>query len=84
MSTTLVKSVPLGDFVEISVLTPGWEARLHALVKQNRPIKFDMYPHPDIFQTFQARIQQQGYSTLVPENDRWQHFLMPNSKPSAA
>ena len=84
MSTTLVKSVPLGDFVELSVLTPGWEARLHALVKQNQPIKFDMYPQSNIFQNFQDRLQQQGYTVLIPENDRWQHFLMPHPQPSAA
>ena len=28
----------------------------------------------------QTRLREQGYSALVPENDRWQHFLVPASK----
>ena len=78
MNTSLVKSVPPGDFAEISVLKRGWENEFHALVSQNRPIKFDMYPRPGIPPEIQTRLREQGYSALVPENDRWQHFLVPN------
>ena len=81
MNTSLVKSVPPGDFVEVSVLTRGWEKTFHALVSQNRRIKFDMYPRPGIPPEIQTRLREQGYSALVPENDRWQHFLMPNPTP---
>ena len=77
MNTSLVKFAPPGDFVEISVLMPGWETRLHTLVNQNRPIKFDMYPQPGIAGDIQSRLKQRGYSDLVPENDRWQHYLVP-------
>ena len=77
MNTSLVKSAPPGDFEEISVLMRGWENRLHTLVSENRPIKFDMYPQPGIPPEIRGRLQQQGYSDLIPENDRWQHFLVP-------
>lgn len=80
MNTSLVKSVPPGDFVEVSVLTRGWENTFHTLVSQNRPIKFDMYPRSGIPPEIQTRLREQGYSALVPENDRWQHFLVPASK----
>jgi len=77
MKTSLVKSVPAGDFAEISVLIRGWETRVHTLISQNQPIKFDMYPQPAIPLEIQNRLIQQGYYDLVPENDRWQHFLIP-------
>lgn len=81
MNTSLVKSVPPGDFVEVSVLTRGWENTFHALVSQNQPIKFDMYPRPGIPPEIQSRLREQGYSDLIPENDRWQHFLVPTPTP---
>jgi len=80
MNTSLVKSAPPGDFAEISVLMHGWEIRMHTLVSQNRPIKFDMYPQPGIPSEIQGRLRQQGYSDLIPENDRWQHFLVPKAE----
>ena len=79
MNTSLVKSVPQGDFVEISVLMRGWETKFLTLVSQKQPIKYDMYPLPNIPQEFKNRLDQQGYNDLVLENDRWQHFLVPNS-----
>ena len=77
MNTSLVKSVPQGDFAEISVLMKGWEAQFQILVSQKRPIKYDMYPQPNIPQEFKHRLAQEGYRDLVMENDRWQHFLVP-------
>jgi hypothetical protein len=78
MNTSLIKSVPQGDFADISVLMRGWESQVHTLISQNRPIKFDMYPRPGIPQEIQTRLHQQGYSDLIPENDRWQHYLIPS------
>lgn len=80
MNTLLVKFAPQGDFVEISALMRGWETRFQTLVSQRRPIKYDMYPLPDIPQEFQNRLKQEGYSDLIIENDRWQHFLVPTPK----
>jgi len=79
MNTSLVKSAPQGDFVEVSVLMKGWETKFHTLVSQKRPIKYDMYPMPAIPPDFQHRLSQQGYQDLILENDRWQHFLVPKS-----
>ena len=84
MNTSLVKSPPPGDFAEISVLMRGWESRLEMLVSQNRPIMFDMYPRPGIPPEILIRLRQQGYADLIPENDRWQHFLIPEAEPAAA
>jgi hypothetical protein len=80
MNTSLVKSVPPGDFTEISLLMRGWETNFQQLVAQNRPIKFDTYPQPRIPQAIESRLNQQGYSDLIPEKDRWQHFLVPSTK----
>jgi len=79
MNTSLVKSVPQGDFVEVSVLMNGWETKFQTLVSQRRAIKYDMYPRPNIPEEFMDRLAQQGYHDLIVENDRWQHFLIPHS-----
>ena len=80
MNTSLIKSQPTGDFVEISVLMSDWENRIQTLINQNRPIKFDIYPRSDIFHTIQDQLANQGYSELIPENDRWLHYLVPKSR----
>ena len=82
MNTSFVKSAPPGDFAEISILVAGWEARLQALAKQQRLIKYDMYPQPAIPPAIKNQLGQQGYDDLIVENDRWQHFLVPNSTAS--
>jgi hypothetical protein len=79
MNTSLVKSVPQGDFVEVSVLVQDWEIKFQMLVSEKRPIKYDMYPMPNIPDEFKNRLAQQGYRDLILESDQWQHFLVPNS-----
>jgi len=79
MNTSLVKSVPQGDFVEVSVLVQDWETKFQMLVSEKRPIKYDMYPMPNIPDEFKNRLTQQGYCDLILESDQWQHFLVPNS-----
>ena len=79
MNTSLVKSVPQGDFVEVSVLVQDWETKFQKLVSDKRPIKYDMYPMPNIPDEFKNRLTQQGYRDLILESDQWQHFLVPNS-----
>lgn len=64
--------------MEVSVLMNGWETQFQTFVSQNRPIRYDMYPQPEIPREIQSRLEQQGYSDLIVENDRWQHFLVPN------
>ncbi len=78
MNSSLVKAAPQGDFAEISVLFAGWETRFQTLVSQRRPIKFDIYPNPDLLSKINNRLDQQGYTDLVLEKDRWLHFLVPD------
>ena len=79
MNTSLVKTAPQGDFAEISALKKGWEIKFQILVSQNQPIRYDMYPFQGIPPEIHDRLKQQGYKDLILENDRWQHFLVPNS-----
>lgn len=55
----------------------GWETQFQMLISQPRPINFDMYPQSGIPQKIQTQLKQQGYSDLIPESDRWRHFLVP-------
>jgi hypothetical protein len=79
MNSSLVKLVPQGDFVEISALVKSWEFKLQALASQKKPIKFDVYPMSKVPSEIISILNQQGYQDLILENDRWQHFLVPNS-----
>jgi hypothetical protein len=77
MNVSLVKTVPQGEFEEVSVLKDGWRDKFQSLVSRNRPLKFDMYPKKGIPEEVKAILEQRGYNALVPLNDRWQHFLLP-------
>ena len=80
MKTSLVKSIPQGEFAEVSVLMRDWQMKFEALLSQNRPIKIDVYPSPGVLPSIYQRLDQRGYSDLVIENDRWQHFLLPEPR----
>jgi hypothetical protein len=79
MNTSLVKSVPNGVFAEVSVLMSGWENVFEKLISQKQPIRYDMYPLPGMPIEIRNHLVENGYQDLVLENDRWQHFLVPNS-----
>ena len=79
MNTSLVKSVPNGVFVEVSVLMRDWKNKFETLVSQKRPIRYDMYPLPGIPGEIRSDLDKNGYQDLILENDRWQHFLIPKS-----
>jgi hypothetical protein len=79
MNTSLVKTVPQGDFAEISALMQGWETKFQMLVSRKQPIKYDMYPMQGIPPEIHDHLDEQGYQDLILEKDRWQHFLVPDS-----
>ncbi len=79
MNTSLVKTVPQGDFAEVSALMQGWETRFQMLVSQKQRIKYDMYPVQGIPPEIHDRLDEQGYQDLILDKDRWQHFLVPDS-----
>ena len=82
MHTALVKSVPVVDFVEVGALTKGWEARLKTLVIEHQPIRYDRYPLEQIPQAIEVCLEKPGCRDLISENDRWQHFFVPDLKDS--
>jgi hypothetical protein len=79
MNTALVKSVPQGNFADVSVLTQDWQTKLLTLISQKQPIRYDIYPLPVMPIEIRTNLSEQGYHDLILENDRWQHFLVPNS-----
>ena len=79
MNSTLIKSVPHGDFAEVSPLVDNWEIKFQTLADQKNLIKFDMYPKQNIPPEIMSILTKKGYQDYILENDRWQHFLVPNS-----
>jgi hypothetical protein len=58
----------------------GWEAAFQTFVSQNRAILFDHYPLPGFPEDIKTALARHGYHDHILENDRWQHFLVPNPK----
>lgn len=79
MNASLVKAEPQGDFTEVSILTSGWKSRFQALVSQNRPIKCDVYPLPNVPDEIRRALDEEGYVDLIVVSDQWQHFLVPRT-----
>ena len=81
MTTIIIKSVPPGDFKEISIHTPGWKARFLELVQQEQPIKYDAYTMPNLSTEVQDQLSKYAYSHLILDSDRDHHFLVPRTAP---
>lgn len=79
MRTSLVKSVPAGNFADVSALTRDWQNKMQLLVSQKQPIRYDVYPLQTIPQQIRDSLEHQGYDDLVLEKDQWQHFLVPRA-----
>ncbi len=79
MNTSLVKSVPSGNFADVSVLMRDWQNKMQMLVSQKQPIRYDVYPLQTIPQQIKDSLERQGYDDLILEKDQWQHFLVPRA-----
>ena len=84
MNTNFVKLAPPGDFAEVSALRSDWQTQFQSLVSQQKPIKFDFYPLPNMPQEITRHLEQAGYRDLLLQNDQWQHFLLPAASRAAA
>ena len=80
MNTILIKSVPPGDFEEISIHMPDWQARFLKLIQERKPVKYDVYTMPTLSANVQDELSKQHYCHLILENDHDKHFLTPISK----
>jgi hypothetical protein len=79
MNTIIIKSVPSGDFHDISIHMPDWQARFLKLVQERKPIKYDVYTMPNLSKDIQDELSKQHYCQLVLESDNDQRFLTPTS-----
>jgi len=77
MNTSFVKSVPQGDFADVSALRSGWQTQFQVCVSKKQPIKFDFYPLPSMPPEIEQNLELAGYRDLILENDQWQHYLLP-------
>jgi hypothetical protein len=80
MNTILIKSVPSGDFEEVSIHMPDWQAHFLKLVQQRKPVKYDVYTMPNLSKDIRDELSKQNYRHLILENDHDKHFLAPASK----
>jgi hypothetical protein len=79
MNIILVKSVPSGDFEEVSIHMTDWHQRFVRLIQERKPIKYDVYTMPTLSKDIQDELSKQSYCHLILESDKDQHFLAPMS-----
>jgi hypothetical protein len=79
MNTVIVRTVPPGDFEEISVEMPDWKATFLNLVQQGKRIHYDVHSMPTIHQRYSGRTQQGNYFDFILEGDHDHHFLIAKS-----
>ena len=79
MNTALIKTVPPGDFEEVSIHTPDWCAHFLRLVQEGKRIRYGLYTMPNIPKDIQDELSRRSYRDLILEDDQWQHFLVPPS-----
>jgi hypothetical protein len=77
MKVSMIRSVPHGQFAEVSVLSKDWQERFQSLINEQQPIKFDFYPMPDVPSEVRQSVMERGYKDFVWQKDRWQHFFVP-------
>lgn len=80
MNTILINSVPPGDFEEVSIHMPDWQARFLKLIQERKPVKYDVYRMPTLSNAIQDELSRQGYCHLILESDHDKHFLTPISE----
>ena len=78
MNTTLTKSVPPGDFEEVSIHMPDWQARFHKLIQDGKLIKYNVHTMPNFSKNIQAELSKRSYCLWILESDQDQHFLTPS------
>lgn len=79
MNTIVTKSVPQGDYEEISIHMHDWQARFLKLVQEERPIRYDVYTMPNLSKETQDELSKRGYRHLILDSDKDQHFLAPRT-----
>ena len=80
MNTILIKSVPPGDFEEVSIHMADWQARFLTLIQKEARIKYDVYAMPTLSKDIQDELSRQRYCHFILESDHGKHFLAPISK----
>ena len=80
MNTVLTKTVPPGDFEEISIQMPDWPARFLNLIQEGKPVKYDIFTMPNLSKEILEELGKRGYYRVISESDKDQHFLIPKSK----
>lgn len=83
MNTMLVKSVPVGDFEEVSIVAPNdkpydFRALFLKLIQERKRIKYDVHTMPNLSKEIQDELSKQSYIHLILETDHDKHFLIPN------
>jgi hypothetical protein len=80
MNTVIIKSVPQGDFEEISIYMPDWQSRFLKLVQEEKLIKYDVYTMPTLSKEVQEELSKRSYCHLILDSDKDKHFLVPRTK----
>jgi len=79
MVPVIIKTVPAGDFEEISIHMPDWKTKFLSLALQGKHIKYYVHTMPTIPKDIFAELRGMRYFDLILEGECRQHFLIPRS-----
>ena len=77
MNKSEIKSVPPGNFEEISFYIDDWQAKFKLFATQKQHIKYDRFNMPDIPQEIQDELNNGRYVCHFLASDYDQQFLIP-------
>ena len=79
MNAFISRTVPAGDFEEISIEMPEWKSTFLSLVEQGKRIKYNVHTMPTIAKDIRTELSKRSYCDFILDRDRDHHFLVPNS-----
>jgi len=75
MNHIIIQSVPPGDFEDISIHMPDWQARFLKLIQDEKLIKYNVNRMPNLSKEIEDELSERGYRDLILDSDKNRHFL---------
>jgi hypothetical protein len=74
----LVNSPPQLEFEEVSIEQNNWRERFIQLVRQKKPITYDVCKLPTIAKDIRDELNKNGYHAQILKSDQDRYFLISN------
>jgi hypothetical protein len=76
MNTFLIDSVPKLELHSICIHQEGWRERFFQLIRDKKPISYDVDDMPNLARDIKDELGKYGYRDLILESNQDRHFLI--------